>query len=191
MFARSILAVTALLAPPALADIVPLKEGDVYCIGFDEKTNSCTSVQTLKELGGGEYFVLDLAGFAFGETNLDMTATLEAVEREGKICIKPGGVKVSVTPKTSKMAEGWQNLMAYQLDEMVAQDYCFEHQKCDDEWVAIAWVDGKPHRELSATFRIFTADDPRSKTVQPRYLGLEELNTMQQKVEDKCFPKET
>lgn len=176
------------LSLPVWADLAPLQEGDVYCIGYDETTNTCSSVQTLKELGDGEYFILDIAGFAFNETKLDMTATLEAVEQDGRLCVKPDGVTVSMTPKDSKIAEGWQNMMQYQLNEIAAQGYCFEHKKCGADWVAIAWIDGQPRQDMSATFRIFSADDPRSQTVQPRYLDQAELTSMQKKVADQCFP---
>ncbi len=178
-------------APPAAADIYPIKEGDVFCIGYDKTSNSCSSVQTVKVVSDDRYLILDLAGFAFGEKRLDMVATMEATEKEGKICITPGGINAVITPKEAAIAEGWQNLMQYQLDELAEQGYCVEHRKCDDEWVTIAWVDGEERRELSATFQVFGEDDPRSRTAQPRYLGMAELNSMQKKVEDKCFGKDT
>ena len=49
------LVATLITAASARADIIELKEGDVYCVGYDESTNSCASVQTLKDMGEGKY----------------------------------------------------------------------------------------------------------------------------------------
>ena len=183
-------ALTTVLASPATAEIIELKEGDVYCAGYDEKSESCATVQTMKELGEGRYQFVDLSGFAFNAMRLDMVSTFVAVEKDGKICVEEDGFKISIEPKTSKLAEGWQNMMQYQMDEMSAKDYCFEHEKCMDEWVAIGSLGGERQPNMSLTFRVFPADDPRAKTVQPRYLSVEDFSKMQNEIEDKCFPKD-
>jgi len=188
--AAVLIAAASLTPASASADIIELKEGDVYCIAYDEDSNSCASVQTLKDLGDGNYVMLDLAGFAFGPTKLDMVASFEAFEEDGKLCIAPDGINVAITPKESKLSEGYQTLMQYTLTKIAEEGYCFEHKPCGEEWVAIGWVAGKARQDMSATFRVFSADDPRSQTVQPRYLGEDEMSTMQKKVSDQCFPKD-
>jgi hypothetical protein len=177
-------------AGPVSAEIYPIKEGDVFCTGYDKSSNSCSSVQTIKIVDEGKYLILDLAGFAFGETRLDMIASMEAIETEGKICLAPGTINIAITPKEAAIAEGWQNLMQYQLDDLASQGYCFEHRKCSDTWAAIAWVADEERRDLSATFEVFEADDPRSETAQPRYLNIQEKDKAQKELEDKCFGKE-
>lgn len=175
---------------PVSAEIYPIKEGDVFCIGYDKTSNSCASVQTVKITGEDGFLILDLAGFAFGETRLDMVATMEATEIDGKICITPGGINAAITPKEAAIAQGWQNLIQYQLDELANEGYCVEHKKCGDTWASIAWVAEEERRDLSATFEVFDAEDPRSETAQPRYLGMEDQSSMQKEVEDKCFGKD-
>ena len=175
---------------PVSADVYPMKEGDVFCIGYDKTSNSCSSVQTVKIVDEGEYLLLDLAGFAFGETRLDMIATMEATEEKGQLCVTPGGMNAVITPKETAITEGWQNLIQYQFDELTEQGYCVEHKKCGEDWIAIAWVDGEERRDLSATFKVFAADDPLSNKVQPRYLGMEEIGVMKEQVEE-CFGKDT
>jgi len=175
---------------PAAAELYPVKEGDVFCVGYDKTSNSCSSVQTVKIVDEGEYFILELAGFSFGKTKLDMLVTSEAFEKNEEICIRPSKANVAITPKESSFAEGWQNMMQYQLDELIEQEMCVEHRQCGDGWVSIASVAGEVRRDLSATFHVFEADDPRSKSAQPRYLGMEEINTMKKKV-DACFGEDT
>jgi len=152
-----------------------LKEGDVYCVAYDEKTETCASVLTLKDLGNGNYFSIELGGFALGETRLDMVVAMASTVIDGQICTNPDGVEISISSKESKLAEGWQNLMQHQYNTMVGEGFCFEYKKC------------KERGELSAVFRVFEADDPRSKTVQPRYLNELELTEMS-KQSDRCIP---
>lgn len=180
----------ALSAAPAMAEVIPLKEGDVFCIGYDEKSESCASVQTLKETGEGEYLMLDLSGFAFGETRLDMTSTWELAIREEQLCIVPDGANIRIAPEESKLAEGWGNLMRYQLGQMIDEGYCFEHEKCADSWVAIAFVGGKRREDISARFEVFEADDPRSKSIQPRYLNETEMLKLSKETAETCFPED-
>ena len=190
---RAVLLAGSLLLPvaPAMAEVMDLKEGDVFCIAYDEKSQSCASVQTLKETGEGEYLMLDLSGFAFGETRLDMTSTWELAIRDEQLCIVPGGANIRITPEDSKLAEGWGNLMRYQLGQMIDEGYCFEHQKCADSWVAIAFVGGERREEISARFDVFEADDPRSQSVQPRYLNETEMMRLSKETAEACFPEET
>jgi hypothetical protein len=190
---RAVLLAGSLLLPvaPAMAEVMDLKEGDVFCIAYDEKSQSCASVQTLKETGEGEYLMLDLSGFAFGPTRLDMTSTWELAIREEQLCIVPGGANIRITPEDSKLAEGWGNLMRYQLGQMIDEGYCFEHQKCGDAWVAVAYVGGERREEISAQFDVFGADDPRAQSVQPRYLNETEMMKLQKETAEACFPEET
>lgn len=190
---RSIITAAVFLgiAGPAAAEVIPLKEGDVFCMSYDEKSNSCASVQTLKQTGEGEYVMLDLSGFAFGETRLDMTSTWQLAIREEQLCIVPGGWKIRMGPDDSKLAEGWGNLMRYQLGQLVEEGYCFEHEPCGDQWVAVAYIGGARREEMSAAFRVFEADDMRANAVQPRYLNESELLKLQKEATETCFPEET
>jgi len=184
---RPILPILLLAAAPANAEVLDLKEGDVYCVAYDEKTETCASVLTLKDLGNGNYFSIELGGFALGETRLDMVVAMASTVIDGQICTNPDGVEISISSKKSKLAEGWQNLMQHQYNTMVGEGFCFEYKKCDDQWLAAVFVGGKERGELSAVFRVFEADDPRSKTVQPRYLNELELTEMA-KQSDRCIP---
>jgi len=178
-----------LMATPAQADLVELKEGDLFCVGYDKKSDSCASIITLKDLGDGKYVSVELGGFEFGDTRLDMAATMTGTVNDGQFCADPDGVKISISPKESKLAEGWQNLMQYQFDEMLVEGYCVEHRSCGEEWLAVAFVGGKERRELSAVFRVFDADDPRTQSVQPRYLNQAEMAKMT-KQSERCLPED-
>ena len=179
------------LASPALADVVDLKEGDVYCVGYDAASNTCATVQTLKDLGDGRYQFVDVAAFDFANERFEMVSTFIAVEEDGKICVEDDGYQISIQPKSSELAAKWQTTMQRRLDELTAQNYCFEHEECGGEWIAIGSLGGERKASMSLMFTIFPADDPRAATVQPRYLTVEETAELQKEIDDRCFPKDT
>lgn len=168
----------ALSVPMAHADFMSIESGDISCLGYNENTGDCASIQRARPLADGRVALVDETHIQIGELKFSVAKGFVARPEGGQLCVDPETVKVRAMPAGNKLAQEFALDAGVNLKMMALNGVCVEHKACGEDMLAEFYTDGEVVEGMTTRFRVFKKDDPMTAKIKPRAIGAAQIASL-------------